>query len=138
MTKNQFDFEPIGSPPGLILEIEEQGVLLNRIGHHIVRSHGLCLPLTFVQNFCPCLLEYYLTRTSYREALDVANKLADIAINKASSQEMIFHELKIVCDVIEAKGTFLHAAEVYLEMITVFGATKNVEFCCLIFAGIAF
>jgi hypothetical protein len=29
--KNQFDFEPIGSPPGLILEIKEQGVSVSRL-----------------------------------------------------------------------------------------------------------
>jgi hypothetical protein len=133
INKDQYDFQPLGSPPCLILRSKgEHAVLDNRVFHHVIRSNGLCLPFTFVQDVGLPLLKLYLARKSYCEALDVAILVADIAIHKVSRQEEIIHVLQMVCEVVEAKGNFLHAAEVHLEMMTVFGATKNDEFYCLI------
>jgi hypothetical protein len=97
-----------------MLDEDQKSDAFCRVLHRVVRSMRFRLPFRIVEVFGNFIMQPCLEKNHYRQANDAAIAAADIAINSISS-DYFYQAVEKVGTVLEAKGNFEHAAEVYKE-----------------------
>lgn len=116
---------------GVSLPLKVGQELTTSVLHHFLRVAGATLPFDKVMPACEMVIASYVNKKRYRDALDLAMTISDIAINLGLSRNIrILPGLCRVVFVLKALGRHKDAGCIYYEAATDYAeAESEIEEC---------